>query len=72
MSAQQTTNSKIQKEDRFQVLGYITFCFSSVVFMKLPVLENAASGSVQLENDPSAIQTRVTSIKVIYYGYLII
>lgn len=47
-------------------------CFSSLVFMKLPVLENAASGSGQLENEPSAIQTRVTSIKVIYYGYLFI
>lgn len=43
--------------------------------MKLPVLENAmreeASGSVQLVNEPSAVQTRVTSIKVIYNGYLI-
>lgn len=54
----------------------MTFHFSSVVFMKLPVLESAvreeASGSVQLENEPSAIQTRVTSIKVKYYVYLII
>lgn len=39
--------------------------------MKLPVLENAvrkeACGSLQPENEPSAIQKRVTSIKVIYY-----
>lgn len=66
----------MKREDRFQVLGKMTFYFSSVVFMKLPVLESAvreeASGSVQLENGPSAIQTRVTSIKVKYYVYLII
>lgn len=56
------------------MLSYITFCFS-LVFMKLPVAESAvrkaASGFVPRENEPSTNQTRVISIKDIYYDYLI-
>lgn len=56
------------------MLGYITFCFS-LVFMKLSVAESpvrkAASGFVPQENEPSTNQTRVISIKDIYYDYLI-
>lgn len=70
VTVQEIIKYKKKSDSRCWVICFS--CFSSLVFMKLPVLENAASGSRQLENEPSAIQTRVTSIKVIYYGYLFI